>query len=117
MSKNAKCAALLEESAQLHEKMAETLRDLRRCIMIADLIDMPVGQIKGKISTGVRQTGTGHIPLYSRPWLSSEFIVRIDGEQVFCRPMAEVPVELWPDNLRDEYVKRLKIRKEKINAR
>jgi hypothetical protein len=42
-------------------------------------------------------------PLYSRPWRIQELVVRLDGEEVARKKLIDVPLDLWPEDIRAQY--------------
>jgi hypothetical protein len=95
----------MDELIALQEKQTDLMRQLKRAYLLANVIGMHPNQIKGKLSTATTQSG---IPLYSRPWKTEELVVRLDGEEVARKKLIDVPLELWPADIRDEYQRYLK---------
>ena len=81
-------------------KKIELLRQMKRWYMLAKLMDMPIKEITGKVSTSVHTYGR---PLYSKPWLENEFVIKLDGVDVVRKKLATVPLEFWPEDVRAEY--------------
>ena len=77
--------------ANCHEKIA-TLTELKRLLMIADLLGVPPKSIKGTVTTQITDPGN-----YHKPWLHATYSIRVeDGEpQVFA--LKDVPTLLWPE--------------------
>ncbi|MEI2420851.1 hypothetical protein V6O07_11310, partial [Arthrospira platensis SPKY2] len=77
----------IDELIALTEKKVALLRDLRRCLMLAALIGVEPKDIKGKISAGLHVHGTSQVA----PWRNYEFYVRLDGVEVYRKPLLSVP--------------------------
>ena len=92
--------ATIDELIALCEKKITLLHQLKKGLIMAELIGVKPGDIKGKLSHGIVSHGT---PLYARPWKHDEFVIRLDGEEVFRKKLIEVPQDLWPDDVRAEY--------------
>jgi len=90
----------LQESIDLHYKQIETMKQMRRLVMLSNIMDMPIKEITGNVSTSVHTYGR---PLYSKPWLENELVIKLDGEEVVRKKLATVPLEFWPDNVRQQY--------------
>ena len=103
----------LQESIDLHYRQIETMQQMRRLVMLFNIMDMPIKEITGKVSTSVHDYGR---PLYSKPWLENEFVIKLDGEEVVRKKLVTVPLEFWPDNVRAEYERQQKRNKGKAHA-
>lgn len=90
----------IDEMISLCEKKVALLRDLKKALMLAELIGVPPKEIKGKLGFGVHSYGT---PLYARPWKTDDFVIRLDGEEVFRKKLIDVPQDLWPADVLQEY--------------
>lgn len=90
----------LQESIDLHYKQIETMKQMRRLVMLSNIMDMPIKEITGKVSTSVHAYGR---PLYSKPWLENEFVIKLDGDEVVRKTLINVPLEFWPEDVRAEY--------------
>jgi hypothetical protein len=108
MENNQELLDKLQESIDLHYKQIETMTQMRRLVMLSNIMDMPIKEITGKVSTSVHAYGR---PLYSKPWLENEFVIKLDGDEVVRKKLINVPLEFWPDDVRAEYerVQRRKI--------
>jgi len=103
MKNNQELLDKLQESIDLHYKQIETMEKMRRLVMLSNIMDMPIKEITGKVSTSVHTYGR---PLYSKPWLENEFVIKLDGEEVVRKVLINVPLEFWPDDIRAEYERR-----------
>lgn len=103
----------LQESIDLHYKQIETMQQMRRLVMLSNIMDMPIKEITGKVSTSIHAYGR---PLYSKPWLENEFVIKLDGEEVARKKLIDVPLDLWPEDIRTKYVRQLKLNKRKAHA-
>lgn len=113
MKNNQELFDKLQESIDLHYKQIETMKQLRRLVMLSNIMDMPIKEITGKVSTSIHTYGR---PLYSKPWLDNEFVIKLDGEEVVRKKLATVPLEFWPDDVRAEYERQQKRNTRKANA-
>lgn len=93
---------LLDEMIGLEMKKVDLLRELKRAYLLANVIGRHPNQIKGKLSTAVLTYGA---PLYARPWRTHELVVRLDGEEVARKKLIDVPLDLWPEDVRAEYAR------------
>lgn len=100
MKNNQELLDKLQESIDLHHKQIETMTQMRRLVMLSNIMDMPIKEITGKVSTSVHAYGR---PLYSKPWLENEFVIKLDGEEVVRKKLIAVPLDFWPDGVRAEY--------------
>lgn len=98
---------LLDELIELKLKLkqVETMRQLKKAYMLANMIGQHPNQIKGKLSWGFLNYGT---PLYARPWKTDEMVVRLDGEEVARKKMIDVPHDFWPADVLAEYKRHVK---------
>lgn len=113
MESNQELLDKLQESIDLHYKQIETMQQMRRLVMLSNIMDMPIKEITGKVSTSVHTCGR---PLYSRPWLENEFVIKLDGEEVVRKKLVTVPLEFWPDDVRAEYERQQKRNMRKAHA-
>ena len=95
----------IDQLIELETKKIELMRQLKRAYMLANVIGMHPKDIKGKLSTYIYTNGA---PLYARPWRTRELVVRLDGEEVARKKLIDVPLDLWPDDVRAEYARHLK---------
>ena len=100
MENNQELLDKLQESIDLHYKQIETMKQMRRLVMLSNIMGMPPKEITGKVSTSVHAYGA---PLYARPWRTEELVVRLDGEEVVRKKLIDVPLDLWPEDIRAAY--------------
>lgn len=100
MKNNQELLDKLQESIDLHYRQIETMQQMRRLVMLSNIMDMPIKEITGRVTTSIHTYGR---PLYSKPWLENEFVVKLDGEEVVRKKLVTVPLEFWPDDVRAEY--------------
>jgi len=105
MKNNQELLDKLQESIDLHYKQIETMEKMRRLVMLSNIMDMPIKEITGNVSMSIHAYGR---PLYSKPWLEDEFVVKLDGEEVVRKKLVTVPTEFWPDDIRAEYERQQK---------
>ena len=92
----------IDKLIELETQKVALLKQLKRALMLAELIGIPPKQIEGSLSAAVSSFGT---PLFARPWKTEEFVIRLGGEEVFRKKLIDVPLELWPDDIRTEYLR------------
>jgi hypothetical protein len=92
--------ANIDRMIELTTEKIALLHKLKKALMMAELIGIRPGDIKGTLWHGVTSYGA---PQYARPWRVQEFVIRLDGEEVFRGKLTEVPLDLWPDDMRAEY--------------
>ena len=117
MSPNQTIIALLGESLVQHRAAIKTMTEMRRLAMIADVLGKPLKEVKGKVGTSVTESRSF---LNSQPWHTEDFIVTVDGVQVYREKLSTVRHELWPAGMHHEYQKRadrVERRKEKESRR
>jgi len=102
----------MDKLIELELKKIELMRQLKRAYMLANVIGQHPNQIKGKLSTYVYTNGA---PLYARPWRTQELVVRLDGEEVARKKLIDVPLDLWPEDIRAEYERQQKRNKKETN--
>lgn len=90
----------IDEMLALLRKQIELYGEMKRALLIANLIGIPPKDIKGKMTCGVY---TNDAPPYARHWRTQELVVRLDGVEVVRKKMIDVPLDLWPDDVRIEY--------------
>ena len=100
MDSNQELLDKLQESIDLHYKQIETMQKMRRLVLLSNIMDMPIKEITGKVSTSIHTYGR---QLYSKPWLENEFVIKLDGDEVVRKKLATLPLEFWPDDVRAEY--------------
>ena len=103
----------MDELIELELKKVELLRQLKKAYMLANVIGQHPNQIKGKLTTAVHTYGA---PLYARPWRTQELVVRLDGEEVARKKLIDVPLDLWPEDIRAEYERQQKRNMRKAHA-
>jgi hypothetical protein len=79
----------IDELVSLLHRNIDLLLELKRALLIADLLGMKPKEMTGKI--GIRVQTTGY-----RPRLSDEMIVTLDGAEMLRKPLRDVPREFWP---------------------
>jgi hypothetical protein len=117
MSLNQTLIALLGESLVQHRAAIKTMTEMRRLAMIADVLGKPLKEVKGKVGTRVTEN---HSSLSKQPWLTEDFIVTVDGVQVYREKLSTVRHELWPAGMHAEYMAhedRVERRKERESRR
>lgn len=93
--------ALLREEIDLMGKLKQALR-------LVELLGLTVAEAKiRKISSKLRDNGR-HGYYGARPWEEFDYIGFVDGEEVLRKPLKEVHLDLWPDDLRQKYEQFLK---------
>lgn len=97
----------IDEMITLLRKKIDLLGELKRALMIADLVGIPPRELKQRITTGVR--GTGNVSTYNpKPWLHMIYTVRVGDGAPQEFPLKEVPLALWPDDMAAAYHKHKK---------
>lgn len=96
---------ILRELIDLEQKQIATQRQMLRLLLIANTAGLDLKDIKSKrVGTSLREMG--YTPMYAKPWLTTEFIVTVDGEEVFRDRLKNVPEDLWPADMRAEKERR-----------
>lgn len=95
----------LDEMVGLLHKQIALYGQLKRGLMMANIIGIPPKEIKGKLSSAVYTQGTS---LYARPWRTQELVIRLDGVEVARKKLVDVPLDFWPDDVRAEYERQQK---------
>lgn len=90
---------------KLELRKVELLRQLKRGYMLANVIGQHPKQIKGSLSTRVYDYNGR---LSSEPWRRIDLGVELNGKEVARKKLVDVPLELWPDNLRAAYERHVK---------
>lgn len=90
----------MDELIALLHKQVALYGEMKRALMLANLIGIPPKDIKGKMVTTMHSYGA---PLYARPWRTQEIVVTLDGVEVARKKLIDVPLDLWPDAVRLEY--------------
>lgn len=104
----------IDKLIEVETEKLELLRQLKKSCLLANLIGMRPSEIKGRLSTGIYTYGA---PLYARPWRTQELVIRLNGEEVARKKLIDVPIDLWPENVRAEYERQQKRnKKRKDNA-
>lgn len=91
----------LQESIELHQQMIDSMDEMRRLVMLAMLLNTSIKDLKHK--------KVGHSVLSAgkrlKPWRYDKLIIRVDGEIAARLPLTEVPLDLWPRDTRDMYIR------------
>ena len=95
----------IDRLIELETQKIDLLRQLKRALMLADLIGVPAKEIKGKLGYGVHAYGT---PLYARPWRTDELVIRLDGVEMARKKLIDVPHDFWPAEVLAEYKRHVK---------
>lgn len=90
----------LDKVIELKLRQIELLRELKKSYLLANVIGQHPNQIKGRLTTAIHTYGA---PIYARPWRVQELVVRLDGEEVARKKLIDVPLDLWPEDVRVEY--------------
>lgn len=80
------------------QKQITTTRELKRLLRIADLVGRAPSNIKGRVRTHIHSGG-----LTLHPWKHDDFVVHLEGEEVFRSKLIDVHQDLWPDDVREAY--------------
>jgi hypothetical protein len=88
----------MDQLIALKLKHVDLMRQLKKGYMLANMIGMHPNQIKGAMSDRILPGGR-----LSHPWIGTEFVVRLAGEEVARKKLTDVPLELWPDDIRTQY--------------
>lgn len=106
---------MMDDLIELELKKVDLMRQLKKAYMLANVIGQHPSQIKGRLATHIQTNGA---PLYARPWRTRELVVRLDGEEVARKKLIDVPLDLWPEDIRAEFERQQKRNKKEItNAR
>jgi len=98
----------MDRLIELELEKVELLRKLKRAYMLANVVGVHPNQIKGKLAVRVYESGR-----MVAPWQGTEFAVQLDGEEVARKKLTDVPLDLWPDDVRAKY-ERHKKREKKL---
>lgn len=94
----------IDEMVRLCHEKIRLMGELKRALMLADLIGKKPSEIKGTLNTRVVRG-----PTTFRPWKNASFWVREkfpDGTQMEMEfPLTEVPLDLWPDDILSPYLR------------
>lgn len=85
------------ELIELEHQKIDTLGQLLKVLLIADLAGVAPKDIEGSVYTRVSE---GHSQL--RPWRDAALHIRVNGVE-HTIPMLDVPAELWPSEMRHRY--------------
>ena len=88
----------MDQLIELELKKVELLRKLKRAYMLANVVGVHPNQIKGKLAVRVYESGR-----MFTPWQGTDFAVQLDGEEVAREKLTDVPLDLWPDDIRASY--------------
>lgn len=105
--------ANIDKLIELETQKIDLLRQLKKALLLAEMIGVAPKDIKGKLSHGITSYG---VPLYSRPWKSEEFVVRLDGKEVLRKKLIDVPHDFWPADILTEYKRHVKRNMRKAHA-
>ena len=90
--------ASIERLLELGEKKSAALQQLRRLVLIADMLHLPIAKVEGVVSTYVSEPRT--VGLHR--WRGADLVILHENvEHRF--PLVQAPLELWPPHLRTEY--------------
>lgn len=101
-----KLADALLESIILHHQMIETMHKLRKLALIADFAGIELTSDTSGVTTQIVDLGMGHTTIYGRPWKHMEIAVRVKGEEVVRAKLTDAPLELWPEEMAKEFLKK-----------
>ena len=88
----------MDRLIELELEKVELLRKLKRAYMLANVVGVHPNQIKGKLAVRVYESGR-----MVAPWQGTDFAVQLDGEEVARKKLTDVPLDLWPDDIRVRY--------------
>jgi hypothetical protein len=95
---NEKIVATSRELIALSERKIETLQQMIRCILIADMLGLKANEVTGRVSYRVdRNDGI------FQPWRNATIHITRDGVEVLVAPLRTAALELWPEDLRASY--------------
>ena len=90
----------IDRLIELSEKKIAALRDLKKLMLVADMLGVPPKQFTGKVRTAVRferQYSVMH------PWKNHDLVIHVDGKERLVLPLTDVPLDFWPADLRGAY--------------
>lgn len=90
--------SVIDRLLKLGEEKAATLQQLRKLVLIADLLHLPLAKVEGKVSTYTQEPS----PRSFLRWTGAEFVILHNGQE-HRFPLVMVPIDLWPTHLRAEY--------------
>lgn len=90
---------LLDRQLETSEQLRKLTLELKELVSVADLLGMPVREVRGKVGWSLRQTGHNTF----RPWNSYTVVVRVDGQDLLSMPLVEAPGHMWPTDVRRAY--------------
>ena len=79
------------------ESQLSTTKELLRLLLIADLLGVSVGSIRGGVRTYVEYGYNAR-----KPWMAANLVIQTDDSTTIV-PMAAVPYELWPQDMLEAY--------------
>lgn len=82
------------------QRQITTARELKRLLRTADLVGRAPSNIKGRVRTHIHSGG-----LALHPWKHDDFVVHLEGEEVFRAKLIDVHQDLWPDDIREAYAR------------
>ena len=89
----------IDHMCDLLRQQIEQYGKLKRSCRIADLLGVPPKELTGKVTAGLYPTSNS---VFYR-WRTMEFIIRREGEEVLRAKLIDIPQDLWPDDVRAEY--------------
>lgn len=113
MKDNQELLDKLQKSIDLLGIQIDLMQQLRQMVMLSNIMNMPIKEITGKVSTSIH---THSRPFYPKPWLKDELVIKLDGEEVARKKLIDVPLDLWPEDIRAEYERQQKREMRKAHA-
>lgn len=93
----------IDDLIVLCEKKVALLRDLKKALLLADLIGVPAKEVKGSIRHGVCDLEHR----LTRRWKGMVLRVTYDGV-TNDHPLLDVPHDLWPADVLVEYMRHVR---------
>lgn len=97
----------MERLMALHEEQNRLMRELKRGYRLADLLGVPIRDMKGKIRTRFID---GRHRMF-KPWIGAELWVQVDDNDPVKFKLTDVHHELWPEDVLAAYKRQQKRRK------
>lgn len=94
----------IDQLISLTEKKVGLLRELKKCLRIADLVGVPPKELKGMVRVQHRSTGAGS-SYDPKPWLHVIYSVRVGDGPWEDFPLKDVHMDLWPLDMIEAYAK------------
>lgn len=79
------------------ESQLSTTKELLRLLLIADLLGVSMGSLRGGVRTHVEYGYSAR-----KPWVAANLVIQIDNSTTMV-PMVDVPHELWPQDMLEAY--------------